>query len=129
MAKDFGKTYYAYFYTTIDAEGQWEQHQGTDVINVGISTNPRKMLREKQRIHQNRDLLVLLVKETKESDFNNLLKEIEELRTYKTWYEFAPLAGLLKRKCLETGYEPHKMKSKKALIPKQDDEVYGQLPL
>lgn len=128
MAKNFGKRYFLYVYTLVDNEGNWEQNEGEEVINVGISTNPKKMLWDKQSCEKNRGLMVLLIKKTTTEDYNQLINTIEELRTYKSWFLFEPLAKALKRKIEEVGFKPHTLRSaKKTKI--QIEESHGQLPL
>ena len=126
--KDFGKNYSVYFYTLIDSKGAWEEHNDELVVNVGLSTNPRKALRDKQSIEKSKTLHILLIKETTQDNYKHLVENIEEVRAYKSWFLFEPLAEMLKKKCEETKFTPYSLKSRK----KRNngvEEVLGRLPL
>jgi len=126
--KDFGKTYSVYFYTLIDSKGEWEEHNNDLVVNVGLSTNPRKAMRDKQSIEKNKTLHILLIKETTQDNYKHLIENIEEVRANKSWFYFEPLAEMLKKKCEETQFTPYSLKSRKKRTS-EVEEVLGKLPL
>ena len=126
--KDFGKTYSVYFYTLIDSKGEWEEYNNDLVVNVGLSTNPRKAMRDKQSIEKNKTLHILLIKETTQANYKNLLDNIEEVRADKSWFKLEPLAGMIKKKCEETQFTPYTLKSRKQK-GNDVDKVLGRLPL
>ncbi len=129
MKREFGKTYYAYFYTLIDSKGSWEKHGGELVVNVGLSTNPDKCLRDKNIREKRKNVYALLVKETKEPDYNNLIRNIDEVRAYKSWFYYEPLSDLIKKKCDETIFKPYTLRKTKYRNDKGAEEVLGQLPI
>lgn len=126
--KDFGKSYSVYFYTLIDSKGQWESYNDDLVVNVGLSTNPRKALRDKQSIEKSKTLHILLTKEITKENYKNLTDNIDELRAYKNWFLLDPLAEMLKKKCEETKFIPYSLKSRK-LRGNGVEEAIGRLPL
>ena len=126
--KDFGKSYSVYFYTLIDSKGQWEIYNDDLVVNVGLSTNPRKALRDKQSIEKSKTLHILLIKETTQENYKNLTDNIDEVRAYKNWFLLDPLAEMLKKKCEETKFIPYSLKSRKQR-GNGVEEAIGRLPL
>ena len=126
--KDFGKTYSVYFYTLIDSKGNWEEHNDELVVNVGLSTNPRKALKDKQSIEKSKTLHILLVKETTQENYKHLIENIEEVRAYKNWFMLEPLADMIKKKCEENKFTPYSLKSRKKWTS-ETEEVIGRLPL
>ena len=126
--KDFGKTYSVYFYTLIDSKGAWEEHNDELVVNVGLSTNPCKALRDKQSIEKYKSINILLIKETTQENYKYLIENIEEVRANKSWFYFEPLAEMIKKKCLETKFIPYSRKSRKKRTSAVE-EVLGTLPL
>ena len=126
--KDFGKTYSVYFYTLIDSKGQWEEQNKKVVVNVGLSTNPCKALRDKQSIEKYKSINILLIKETTQENYKYLIENIEEVRANKSWFYFEPLADMIKKKCEETKFVPYSLKSHKKRTSAVE-EVLGTLPL
>ena len=126
--KDFGKTYSVYFYTLIDSKGQWEKHNDELVVNVGLSTNPDKTLRDKQYIEKNKALHILLIKETTQANYKHLIENIEEVRADKSWFKLEPLASMIKKKCEETQFTPYSLRSRKQR-GNGVEEAIGRLPL
>ena len=126
--KDFGKSYSVYFYTLIDSKGQWEKYDDELVVNVGLSTNPNKAMRDKQSIEKSKTLHIILIKETTQADYKNLIDNIEEIRAYKSWFLLEPLSEMLKKKCEENKFIPYSLKSRKKRN-QEVEEVLGRLPL
>ena len=129
MTKEYGKTYYLYIYTLTNKKGEWEKYQDEPVVNVGISTNPDKFLKDQQGLSRGKDVLVLLVKGTTEKKHLELINQIEELRTNKLWFKFEPLAVAIKRNCEKVGFKPYSLKRKQAATTNEPAEQIGQLPL
>ena len=101
--------YHVYFYTLLDKKGKFETIESKEVVCVGISTKPDKSLRNIQ-YNNHKTVFVLLVKNVSERKKNELMDAIEEVRLYKTWYELEPLAGMIKKKCIEADFVPYKMR-------------------
>ena len=129
MKKDFGKNYSIYFYTLIDASGNWEKQNDELVVNVGLSTNPNKVLKDKFHCEKRKNVYVLLVKETLEADYTNLIENIEEIRSNKSWFKLEPLSDLIKKKAMETKFKPYTLRKKKVCVDKGAEEVLGTLPI
>lgn len=118
------KTHYIYFYTQVDSNGEFTQHQEEPIVNVGVSTNPQKHLREISHSDK-KSIMVMLIKEGKINSLNKFIREIEELRVYKSWYYLEPLAELIKRKCKEVAFVPYQMKKQKVKVVKHEEENVG----
>ena len=112
MSKYTSKKWYAVFYTEIiDGEMQ-KDHEGNPIVNITIVVKPEKYLHQSHFACGHR-LLVLLVKETTQSKFHQLQKDISEVYIKAAQYQLNPLAAMIHRHAKLVKFEPYKVGDKK----------------